>query len=285
MPATACHWLFQIWLGLTVLSIARVTLGTVSTLACVSAIRGEEVERVAGRIEHALGDGLLLSRAGGGWAGAQVAGALGFAQEYERALALSEEILAEGRRSGALVGVLTGVGYRGHVHDRRGELIEAETELRTILDLVMASGMGLWITAAFYLFAEAILERPSLNDLAQRGVALELEPRFLSTASGSIMLEFRGRLALARGDRSAAVADLRVCAGIFRPLGYGPLYSSWRSALALALPPEQRPEAMSLVAEELALARATGLRRPCGVALRAAGLLEGGEPGIALLRE
>ena len=225
------------------------------------------------------------SRAGGGWAGAQVAGALGFAQEYERALALSEEILAEGRRSGALVGVLTGVGYRGHVHDRRGELIEAETELRTILDLVMASGMGLWITAAFYLFAEAILERPSLDDVAQRGVALELEPRFLSTASGSIMLEFRGRLALARGDRSAAVADLRVCAGIFRPLGYGPLYSSWRSALALALPPEQRPEAMSLVAEELALARATGLQRPCGVALRAAGLLEGGEPGIALLRE
>jgi ATP/maltotriose-dependent transcriptional regulator MalT len=65
----------------------------------------------------------------------------------------------------------------------------------------------------------------------------------------------------------------------------GPAVSPARSALALALPDADRAEALSLVDEELALARASGLARPIGVALRAAGVLEGGEAGIEQLRE
>jgi len=47
----------------------------------------------------------------------------------------------------------------------------------------------------------------------------------------------------------------------------------------------ERDEALSLVAEELELARASGLARPLGVALRAAGVLETGATGIERLRE
>jgi DNA-binding NarL/FixJ family response regulator len=53
----------------------------------------------------------------------------------------------------------------------------------------------------------------------------------------------------------------------------------------LALPAEHVDEAKALVAYELDRARAMGLRRSEGVALRAAGMLEGGSDGIDLLRQ
>jgi len=64
----------------------------------------------------------------------------------------------------------------------------------------------------------------------------------------------------------------------------GPTVVPARSELALALPAADRDEALSLVDEEVELARASGLDRPLGVALRAAGVLQRGEPGIELLR-
>ena len=68
--------------------------------------------------------------------------------------------------------------------------------------------------------------------------------------------------------------------------GFGLPFSSWRSALAVALAAEARDEALGLVAaEEVATATATGLARPQGVALRAAGLVRGGEEGLACLRD
>jgi DNA-binding CsgD family transcriptional regulator len=94
----------------------------------------------------------------------------------------------------------------------------------------------------------------------------------------------RGRLALARGDRLTAERELRACAESFGPAEIGPTFSPWRSSLALSLQDAQRDEAIGLVDEELALAGRSGLPRPTGIALRAAGLLEGGEAGIALLR-
>ena len=58
-----------------------------------------------------------------------------------------------------------------------------------------------------------------------------------------------------------------------------------RSALALALPAGAREEALALAGEEVALAATIGRPRPHGVALRAAGILAGGEAGVAQLRE
>jgi DNA-binding CsgD family transcriptional regulator len=58
-----------------------------------------------------------------------------------------------------------------------------------------------------------------------------------------------------------------------------------RVSLALALSRSDRPEVLRLAKEELELANASGLPRARGVALRAAGLLDGGSRGIELLRE
>ena len=72
---------------------------------------------------------------------------------------------------------------------------------------------------------------------------------------------------------------------MFAGLGFGPMHTPSRSALALALGPDDREEARALVAEELALADRAGFARPRGIALRAAGLLADRDEGVELLRE
>jgi DNA-binding CsgD family transcriptional regulator len=65
-----------------------------------------------------------------------------------------------------------------------------------------------------------------------------------------------------------------------------PGYLPWRSEAALAqLTLGERDPAERLAAEELELARAFGAPRALGVAMRAAGVVAGGDRGEALLRE
>jgi DNA-binding CsgD family transcriptional regulator len=65
-----------------------------------------------------------------------------------------------------------------------------------------------------------------------------------------------------------------------------PAFIAWRSPAALALLQlGEREEASRLTSEELELARTWGTPRALGAALRAAGLVQGGEQGLALLRE
>ena len=100
-----------------------------------------------------------------------------------------------------------------------------------------------------------------------------------------MIVETRGHLRLARGDREGALADLRPCRRDLPGwLGFGPPFSFWRSALALALPrPEARDEALALVDEDVRRAVATGLDWPQGVALQAARLVRGGDEGLGCL--
>jgi DNA-binding CsgD family transcriptional regulator len=100
---------------------------------------------------------------------------------------------------------------------------------------------------------------------------------------GAMLWGVRGRLRLARGDRERGLDDLRAFAGTCATLRFGPTISAWRSMLALALPADERPEAERLIAEELEAAQASGLARPYGIALRAAGVLDGSEAGIERL--
>ena len=255
-------------------------------LAAMSANRGEGVDRVMLLVERALADGRLIrGRGGGAWASAQVLTALMAIGAYERTIVVSELVSAEARRSGSLTGLMTAVAYRGWVTARRGDLAAAEAELRTAIDIVVQAGMPMMVVGGYFFLVDAILERPSLDDVAALVESTELNPVFLATWSGAMLLDVRGRLRLARQDRASAIEDLSASGRTATALRIGPTVSSWRSALALALAPEQRDEAAMLVAEELKLARATGLARPQGIALRAAGMLDSHEAGIDQLRE
>ncbi len=255
-------------------------------LASNAAARGEGVDQVRPLVEQGIRGGRLLAERGaGGWAASHAPIALLWIEEDDRALEVVEEIATEARRSGALIGGVTAMIIRSVMHVRRGELTAAEIDLRTALDTGMHREMPLILNGSLVFLNDLLLERPSLEDVAALVEATELDRAFLATTTGAMLLETRGRLRLARGERESAVADLRACAVTNRTLRFGPTYSPWRSALALALPSDARDEALALADEEVALAAATGLARPQGVAMRTAGVLRGGDDGLRCLRE
>jgi DNA-binding CsgD family transcriptional regulator len=132
---------------------------------------------------------------------------------------------------------------------------------------------------------EAIVERPQLADVVTLLESIRLAPAVDGTMSGAWTRELRARARVAAGDEPD-VEELRVAAGIYRGAQVdNPNVGPWRSHLASVIAPTDPDEASRLVAEELELARRLRMPRAEGIALRAAGLLEGGEAGIALLRE
>jgi DNA-binding CsgD family transcriptional regulator len=94
------------------------------------------------------------------------------------------------------------------------------------------------------------------------------------------------RVRLARGEREAALADLRECERLEEAWGIRtPAMTQWRADAAVALRGTEPAEARRLASEELERARAFDTPLARGVALRAAGLVEEGERGLELLRE
>jgi DNA-binding CsgD family transcriptional regulator len=100
-----------------------------------------------------------------------------------------------------------------------------------------------------------------------------------------------GRLRLAQGRPAEALADFRTCAAMFsskvwgtemRDVGY--LHARAGAALAL-LRLGERETAREIAEDELAEVRVFGTPRALGIALRVAGLTQGGERGLELLGE
>ena len=201
-----------------------------------------------------------------------------------------EEIAAafseDGRRRGSAMAMILGVAFEASIDSQRGRLAAAEMNLDTAVELITANELSLMVlTTTIHLCVEAIVERGGLQPLAELVEGLELPPMFDATATGAMTHEVRGALRLAARDREGAIADLRHAEAIFRPLGFGPRYGSWRSRLALALPAAEREEALALATEERELAVATELPRGEGIGLRTLGLLTENEAGIEQLRD
>src|SRR5207244_3032549 len=118
-----------------------------------------------------------------------------------------------------------------------------------------------------------------------------LAPPASETASGPIAAAVlrlaRGRLRVEQRRVAEGLEDfLAVGVLLTRALVTCPSYLPWRSEAALAqFSLGDRESAGRLAAEELELARAFGAPRALGVAMRAAGVVAGGDRGEALLRE
>jgi DNA-binding NarL/FixJ family response regulator len=203
----------------------------------------------------------------------------------EEGLRLASDLLDEGRRRGTLMAMVVGVGYIGAIDSRHGRLASAESQLLAAIELARQSEISLMALTTLFCFGlEAIVERRGLGEIATLVESLELPAPFAATHSGGMLGEVRGAVRAARGDRDGAIADLRETATIAIPLRAGPRMTRWRSRLALVLAEEDREEALALAKEELDLSRAIDYREGEGVALRALGMLGGGD-GIEMLRE
>ena len=201
--------------------------------------------------------------------------------EFDTAVRLYTEWLDSPAGQGSAFAFAHASSFRAFALLRRGDLSEAEADARAALEaastLVFTYAHLAEVLAERGQFAEAIetLDRPAcrMSNTAGLDAGRLLAPRAL--------------LRIASGDVTRGIADLLAAGESIESFGiHNPSYSAWRSEAALAtLGLGDRGEARRLVREEIELARRWGTPRPLGVSLRVAGLVEGGDEGLELLRE
>lgn len=255
--------------------------------ALALALEGARCAEVAGLVQRAFADprhAAVLYRQ------QMLVGEAGYALLFADALDVAEHfaasVAADSADRGSVAGFVTASVHRADVRLRTGRLAEAQAEGRPALELAADHGAQLPHPVLIGYLALAAVERGEDDDAVAALLALPLVNDLARTGIGLTQLDTRAQVRLARGDAPGALADLRQAADSADRLGVGnPNVCCWRSRLALMVARDAPEEASALVAEELALARRSGLGRSIGVALRAQGALEDGERQIDTLRE
>ena len=257
-------------------------------LAANAYLANEPAERVADLARRSL-DGRRAS----GHDPAESAGyldtcfVLSLAGEYDEAEGHLDHAIDRARRANSLLGFSAAASFRAGSALRRGDLTQAEGDARMALEAGSVGLAPLPLPAAVGVLVEVLIERGELDQadalLEERGFAGEL----LRLGPFNSLAFARGALRLAQGRHDAALADLTATGESVQALcirAPGPI--PWRPEAALALAAlGRRAEAAAMAAEGVALARAFGAPYDVGIALRAAGLIEGGEAGLALLEQ
>jgi DNA-binding CsgD family transcriptional regulator len=205
---------------------------------------------------------------------------------YDEAQALLDAAVAEARATAnglMLPGVLA---QRALLAAERGDLTAAEADARALLDDPDLRTSLIYRLPATSAFVCVLIERGELDEAerALEPLAAELERPTKIAAS---VRYHRGRVHHARMRFGEALRDFLAVGEVAAATGsLSPSYVAWRGDAALVqLTLGERGEARRLSEEELELARAFGAPRVLGVALRAAGIVAGGERGEELLRE
>lgn len=255
-------------------------------LAGVLAWRGEPAAAVLKLLEHALDGNRLVAQVDANpLIVAQAAFAAMWLEEPARADELATELRAVSRSRGSVPALSIAAYARAAVRTRRGELVGAETDVRAVIEIAQEHGGTFAIPGTLYWGADALIERPALADVAALATGIVLAPDLRRSASGAMLREVRGRLALASGDYPAARGELQAAGETYAALRLLTPGTCWRSALALALAAEDPRQALRLADAELEAARHNGSLRPAGIALRTHGMLRGGQRGLDDLRE
>lgn len=238
-------------------------------------------------VDRALeGGDLLAEQQRGIWATSHLLIALAELDDHERGLAVGAQIEDTAVRTGSMNSQVAAISHRAWIMARQGHLEAAVAQLKPQIDSAVRTGNPTFVASQLFYLQDALIERSGLDDLVEVAETLDLDAAGLAgTWMAAMVLLVRGRLRAAAMDQPAAVQDLRSAYAIARGLSMSPVVAPTGSLLALALPDSQAEEANRLVAEELTLARTTGLERPQGIALRAAGVLAPDQEGLPMLRE
>ena len=254
-------------------------------IAFRAGFEGGRHEEIVALVERGLDHGRLIDSESAEaieitWA----ARALTFVDELDRADRLVDEMLADARKRGSVMGYATACAWRAAIALRRGQIPLAEAEARSAVDLATAHGLYFIAPHAHSFLGEALIEQGELEQATALLEGAKLGP-MQGTRPEARFWHTRARARLACGDTQGAIADLRACQAQ-ESFGFrNPNVLPWRSTLALALPASSHEEALALLGIELELARKIGQPRAIGVALRARGLLCKGEAQISSLTE
>jgi DNA-binding CsgD family transcriptional regulator len=258
-----------------------------SVLAFWAAISNTSAEEAAERGERALrkltrpypgeGDPHLFFHA---------CAALLFSEQFELVRPFYDHALEDAQRAGSLPRFAAASCFRSSLNYRTGELADAEADARLALEATRSVSLDWYLPFATAMLLQALVERGELEEAERELEASDSGIVERTTLSSTILLAARGRLRLAQELAADGAADLLATGERLTEMGArSPALSWWRSDAALAQLQLGNPsEARRLAAEELQLGRSFGTARATGVALRAAGVVEG-PSGLDLLEE
>jgi DNA-binding CsgD family transcriptional regulator/tetratricopeptide (TPR) repeat protein len=232
---------------------------------------------------RALGGDTLLRADSGGGPLIRAGMVLAMADE-EDAPALYDAVLTEAHLRGSATAFASAKFFRAQALLFRGDLAEAEAEARAAFAACREWGFHL-LDSFIYIQTDAQMEQGKLDDAAR--VFADAGDPAPDDAPTFTYLSSRARLRMLRGDLHGGLEQLLEAGRSFEAVGgRNPAFMPWRSQAALGLLQLDRPdEAAALAREELEVARVWGAPRALGAALRAAGLVQGGKRGLALLQE
>ncbi|MGE4427907.1 MAG: AAA family ATPase [Solirubrobacteraceae bacterium] len=212
----------------------------------------------------------------------QVGNALTQIGDHGTAIVHRHAAIADARARGSVTAYATGIALRGVDRLRAGQLTAAEEDLREGLVLTREHR-----PAAAPLFAGFLVET-----LIARGEVADARALFDASrpdASGTdgwddVRRVALGRLRLAEGDAAGAADDLEATFRAQQTQGirHTPFDADGVRALVRS---GRRERATEIASSELRSARRSGAPRLLGMALRARGLAEGGDAGLAMLEE
>jgi ATP/maltotriose-dependent transcriptional regulator MalT len=252
----------------------------------VGAVANQPADQAAELARRAIAAGPRPAQEPGDpWFSTAMAGLL-FAQRYDEAQAFLDVAVAEARASadGQLLPAV--LAERAWVAFRRGDLTAAEADARAFLQ-----GSGLSRPRLFCILASAVMVRVLIArgdyDQADHDLAPFPEEVHSTSQTAAVLHHSLGQLRFAQRRFAEALRSFLAAGEIaLRSRAISPGFLPWRSDAAMAeLALGDVDAARRHSAEELELARAFGAPGPLGVALRAAGLVTGGEQGERLLRE
>ena len=199
-------------------------------------------------------------------------------------------MVSEVHRSGSARGFVAVYSTLGLLRLRLGALPESDGAARVALRVLQEGDFASGLAFAATVLADVAVEAGELDE-AQALIELLPQEGWPAGVGTVLIPAARGRLRLAQGRPADALADFQMCAEMFSPdvwgtemrdVGY--LHARAGAAQAL-LHLGEREAAREMAQRELADVRVFSGPRALGIALRAAGLAEGGEHGLALLHD
>lgn len=257
-------------------------------LAYSALTAGEPVEAVADLAERALAGGRLIDEQPPGSLLTQnVLWTLVLCDRHEFPRAAYDRLIAHAAQEGWVIAFALVAQRRSALHHLRGDMADALADIHAAVAAATDFGPSLIPPMLFGSLSGLLLDAGDTEGAAGAYASSGIGENIPKLTPFLTLIATRAGQRLARGDAEGGIDDLLAAQDILTQSGTtNPAGTHYRSSAALALAQMgRRDDAKRLAADELTDARRFGARSGLGIALRAAGVIEGGAAGVNYLRQ